>query len=55
MTIHKSIGLELKCVFLKPLNDGIIPSNLKDNNLLEQERRLLYPGITREKNIFIIS
>ena len=55
MTIHKSIVLEFKCVFLISLNDGIIPYNLKDNNLLEQERKVLYLGIAREKNIFIIS
>lgn len=42
LTIHKSKGLEFKCVFIVSLNDGIIPSKVKDNNLLEEERRLCY-------------
>ena len=42
LTIHKAKGLEFKCVFIISLNDGIIPSNLKDNNLLEEERRICY-------------
>ncbi|MBQ6783476.1 MAG: ATP-dependent helicase [Acholeplasmatales bacterium] len=42
LTIHKAKGLEFKCVFIISLNDGILPSNLNDNNLIEEERRLLY-------------
>ena len=37
------------------LNDGIIPSNLKDNNIFEEERRLLYVGITRAKEFLYLS
>ena len=55
MTIHKAKGLEFKCVFIISLNDGIIPSNLKDNNLLEEERRLLYVAITRAKEYLYLS
>ena len=55
MTIHKAKGLEFKCVFIISLNDGIIPSNLKDNNLLEEERRICYVGITRAKEYLYLS
>lgn len=60
MTIHKAKGLEFKCVFIISLNNGIIPSNIKDNNLLEEERKLCYVAITRAKEykrifVFIIS
>ena len=55
MTIHKAKGLEFKCVFLISLNDGILPSNIKDNNLLEEERRVCYVGITRAKEFLYLS
>jgi len=55
LTIHKSKGLEFKCVFIISLNDGIIPSNVKDNNLLEEERRLCYVAITRAKEYLYLS
>lgn len=55
MTIHKAKGLEFKCVFIISLNDGIIPSNLKDNNIFEEERRLLYVAITRAKEFLYLS
>ena len=42
MTIHKAKGLEFKCVFIISINDGIIPSNLKNAKDIEEERRLLY-------------
>lgn len=55
MTIHKSKGLEFKCVFIISLNDGIIPSNLNDNNLIEEERRLCYVAMTRAKEYLYLS
>lgn len=55
LTIHKSKGLEFKCVFIISLNDRIIPSNVKDNNLLEEERRLCYVAITRAKEYLYLS
>ena len=42
MTIHKSKGLEFKCVFIISVNEGIIPASIKDYNLIEEERRLCY-------------
>lgn len=55
MTIHKSKGLEFKCVFIISLNDKIIPSNLTDNNLIEEERRLCYVAMTRAKEYLYLS
>jgi DNA helicase-2/ATP-dependent DNA helicase PcrA len=49
MTLHSAKGLEFRCVFLVGLEDGIIPSrqNFDDGKKIEEERRLLYVGITR--------
>jgi DNA helicase-2/ATP-dependent DNA helicase PcrA len=49
MTLHCAKGLEFNTVFLVGLEDGLIPSrqNVDDPSKVEEERRLLYVGITR--------
>lgn len=66
MTIHRSKGLEFKHVYLITMVDGTMPFISDDENyvdivsddelnLIEEERRLLYVGITRAKDYLTIS
>ncbi|NBX52154.1 MAG: DNA helicase II [Proteobacteria bacterium] len=57
MTIHASKGLEFDLVFLPGLEEGIFPSSksVEQKNGLEEERRLMYVGITRAKKKLIMS
>lgn len=48
MTLHASKGLEFKNVYIIGLEDSIIPSS-RDDVGIEEERRLLYVGMTRAK------
>jgi DNA helicase-2/ATP-dependent DNA helicase PcrA len=49
MTLHASKGLEFPVVFIAAVEEGLIPhERARDNpNELEEERRLLFVGITR--------
>lgn len=51
MTLHASKGLEFECVFIVGCEDGLIPYRLLQANDadVEEERRLLYVGMTRAK------
>jgi ATP-dependent DNA helicase UvrD/PcrA len=56
MTLHNAKGLEFPIVFITGLEDGLFPlaKAYDDPALLEEERRLLYVGITRaEKKLFL--
>ena len=48
MTLHASKGLGFKNVYIIGLEDSIIPSS-RDDVGIEEERRLLYVGMTRAK------
>lgn len=55
MTLHASKGLEFKCVFIAGLEEEILPLyRAKQPDEIEEERRLLYVGMTRaEERLFL--
>ena len=57
MTLHASKGLEFPIVFIAGCDDGIFPSARCSNTLpeLEEERRLMYVGVTRAQNKLYIT
>lgn len=56
MTLHASKGLEFKCVFIVGLENGILPLyRAKTKEEMEEERRLLYVGMTRAKERLFLS
>ena len=57
MTLHAAKGLEFKTVVIAGVEEGILPSGhaLINTESIEEERRLLYVGITRAQERLLIS
>jgi len=56
MTLHASKGLEFECVFIPGCENGLLPYNLYKSEVdEEEEKRLLYVGMTRARKLLYLT
>ena len=56
MTLHSAKGLEFDYVFMIGMEEGLFPSQrCMDEGELEEERRLMYVGVTRAKKCLYLT
>src|SRR5581483_8655139 len=57
MTLHNAKGLEFPIVFLAGMEEGLFPHSrsLNSPDMLEEERRLCYVGMTRAQKRLILT
>jgi DNA helicase-2/ATP-dependent DNA helicase PcrA len=55
LTLHRAKGLEFDAVYIPRLEEGELPSRRAKGEELEDERRLLYVGLTRAKRHLLVT
>ncbi|MBA3686735.1 MAG: UvrD-helicase domain-containing protein [Planctomycetes bacterium] len=55
MTLHAAKGLEFPVVFIAAVEQGVLPLERQGQSDYEEERRLMYVGITRAKSELYLS
>jgi DNA helicase-2/ATP-dependent DNA helicase PcrA len=57
MTLHSAKGLEFPVIFITGVEDGLLPHfhAIDKSEELQEERRLFYVGMTRAKDLLILS